>query len=164
MIKAVAVNIRPAGPGDSAFLAEMLVAAAFWRADGPTGSVGDVMARPELAHYIAGWPQPGDRGVIAEAGCPVGAAWLRFLPASDPGYGFVDADTPEVSVGVVPHWRHQGVGTLLLSALLGQARDAGLTTLSLSVEADNDALRLYARLGFQKVGAAGGSLTMLLTL
>lgn len=164
MINAVAVDIRPAGPDDAVFLAEMLVAAAFWRPDGPTGSVPDVMARPELAHYIAGWPLSRDSGVIAEAGLPIGAAWLRFLPESDPGFGFVDAGTPEVSVGVVPHRRRQGVGNRLLRALLAQARDAGLTTLSLSVEADNDALRMYTRLGFQKVGQVGGSFTMLLRL
>ena len=97
------------------------------------------MARPELAHYVAGWPRPGDRGVIAEAGLPVGAAWLRFLPESDPGYGFVDATTSEVSVAVVPEWRGLGIGTHLLGELIGQARDAGLTALSLSVEPDNEA-------------------------
>ena len=89
---------------------------------------------------------------------------LRFLPASDPGYGFVDAGTLEVSVGVAQHWRRQGVGTRLLSALITQARAADLTMLSLSVEPDNEALRLYERLGFTKVGEVGGSLTMLLQL
>jgi ribosomal protein S18 acetylase RimI-like enzyme len=160
------------------FLAEMLMAAAFWRADGPAGSLGEVMAQPELAHYVAGWPRPRDMGVVAEAGHPVaeaghpvaeaghpvGAAWLRFFPENDPGYGFVDAGTPEVSVGVAHQWRGLGVGTRLLSAILAQARGAGLTTLSLSVEPDNQALRLYGRLGFQKVGEVGGSLTMLLRL
>jgi ribosomal protein S18 acetylase RimI-like enzyme len=34
----------------------------------------------------------------------------------------------------------------------------------LSVEPDNHARRLYKRLGFETVGAVGGSLTMLLRL
>lgn len=142
----------------------MVAAAAFWRPDGPAGSVRDVMDQPELAHYVGGWPQPGDRGVVAEDDRPVGAAWLRFLPESDPGYGFVDAETPEVSIGVVQHWRGRGVGSRLLGALIAQARGAGLTTLSLSVEPDKYARRLYERLGFQTVGGVGGSLTMLLRL
>jgi len=97
----VAVLVRAAGSADGDFLTEMLVAAAFWRPDGPTGDVRSVLARPELAHYVTGWPRPGDMGMVAEDGPPVGAAWLRLLPEYDPGYGFVDDETPELSIGVV---------------------------------------------------------------
>lgn len=87
--------VRRAPASDADFLAEMLVAAAFWRPDGPSGSVAEIMSQPQLAHYVAGWPGAGDVGVMALDGKqPVGAAWLRLLPESDPGYGFVDADTP----------------------------------------------------------------------
>jgi GNAT superfamily N-acetyltransferase len=164
MISVVVVALRPAGPADAAFLAEMVVAAAFWRLDGPTGTVDEVMAEPQLAHYVSGWPRPGDSGVIAEDGGPVGAAWLRFFPDSDPGYGFVDAATPELSIGLMLQWRGQGIGTRLINALLAQARGGGLTRISLSVEKDNPSGRLYERLGFQAVGAVGGSLTLLLQL
>jgi ribosomal protein S18 acetylase RimI-like enzyme len=142
----------------------MLVAAAFWRPGAPIGSVRDVMNQPELAHYVTGWPQPGDRGVIAEEGRPIGAAWLRVFPEHDPGFGFVDAQTPEVSIGVVRERRGLGIGSLLLGALIAQARHDGLASVSLSVEPDNHAHRLYKRLGFETVGAVGGSLTMLLRL
>jgi len=142
----------------------MLVAAALWRPEGPVGNVRDVMDHPEFAHYVVGWPQRSDCGVIAEDEGPVGAAWFRLLPADDPGYGFVDAETPELSVGVVVPRRGQGIGSRLLSALIAQARNAGLPALSLSVESDNYARVLYERVGFQTVGAVGGSLTMLLRL
>src|ERR1035437_2204365 len=158
------VEIRPADAADGLFLAEMLVAAAFWRPEGPQGKVSDVMDQPELAHYVVGWPQPGDCGVIAEDEHPVGAAWFRFLPASDPGFGFVDAKTPEVGMGVALSRRGQGIGSRLLSSLVAQARSDGLATLSLSVERDNYARGLYERVGFRAVGSAGGSLTMLLRL
>ena len=158
------VEIRPADSADGPFLAEMLVAAAFWRPEGPEGKVSEVMDQPELAHYVLGWPQPGDCGVIAEAEHPVGAAWFRFLPASDPGFGFVDAKTPEVGMGVALSRRGQGIGSRLLSSLVGQARSDGLATLSLSVERDNYARGLYEHVGFRAVGSAGGSLTMLLRL
>jgi GNAT superfamily N-acetyltransferase len=142
----------------------MLVAGAYWRTDGPTSTVPNAMARPELAHYVEGWPRPGDMGAIAEAGDPIGAAWLRFFSEDDPGYGFINAATPELSVGVRQQWRRQGVGTRLLSGLLAEAREGGLTTLSLSVERDNAARRIYERLGFQTVEEVGGSLAMLLQL
>lgn len=74
----------------------MLVAAAFWRPAGPPGSLREVWSEPQLAHYVAGWPQADGFGVIALDGQqPVGAAWARLLPDTDPGYGFVDATTPE---------------------------------------------------------------------
>ena len=40
----------------------------------------------------------GDLGLIALIdGAPVGAGWLRYFAASDPGYGFVGERTPEMS-------------------------------------------------------------------
>jgi GNAT superfamily N-acetyltransferase len=160
----VPIQIRPADAADGPFLTEMLVAAAFWRPDGPEGRISDVLEKPELAHYVAGWPQPGDCGVIAEDEHPVGAAWFRFLPASDPGYGFVDAETPEVGMGVARSRRGQGIGSRLLISLVAQARNDGLASLSLSVERDNFSRKLYERVGFRTVGEVGGSLTMLLRL
>lgn len=143
----------------------MLVVAAFWRPDGPSGSIADVLSQPELAHYVAGWPAVGDVGVIAvDRRQPVGAAWLRLLPESDPGYGFVDAATPELSMGVVQAWRGRGVGSCLLDALIAAAREEGLASLSLSVEPDNFARRLYERVGFRQVDGVSGSPTMLLRL
>lgn len=143
----------------------MLVAAAFWRPDGPSGSVAEVLSQPELAHYVVGWPRPGDLGVLALDGQqPVGAAWVRLLSESDPGYGFVDAATPELSMGVLQAWRGRGVGSRLLDALIVAAREQGLTSLSLSVERDNYARRLYERVGFRQVDEVGGALTMLLQL
>lgn len=109
-------SLRPAGAEDADFLARMLVEAAFWREDGPRGSIGDVLGTPELAHYIAGWPRAGDVGVVAQAAEPVGAAWLRFFSADDPGYGFVDTAIPELTMGVDRSWRGHGVGRVLLAA------------------------------------------------
>lgn len=142
----------------------MLVAAFFWRPEAPTGTVDEVLGRPEIAHHVVGWPQPGDLGVVAESGQPVGAAWLRLLPESDPGYGFVDAQTPELSIGVLRSWRGQGVGLALLDALIASARGHGLSAMSLSVNPDNYARRLYERVGFHQVRTVDGSLTMLLRL
>jgi GNAT superfamily N-acetyltransferase len=156
--------IRPVDPADGAFLTEMLVAAAFWRPDGPVGTRDAVLSDPRLARYTSGWPQPGDIGVIAEAEEPIGAAWLRFFVADDPGYGFIESCIPEVSMGVSVPWRSRGVGRRLLKALVLAAREASLPALSLSVEADNYALQLYESCGFRSVTRASGSVTMRLTL
>lgn len=158
---------RPAEASDADFLLEMLVAAAFLRPDGPQGDIAEVLSQPQLAHYVAGWPRAGDLGVVAlDNQLPVGAAWLRLLPGSDPGFGFVDAapPPPELSMGVLQGWRGKGVGSRLLDALIAAAREQGLRSLSLSVEQDNYARRLYERMGFRQVSEADGSQTMLLHL
>jgi GNAT superfamily N-acetyltransferase len=157
--------LRPAEAADADLIMDMLVAAAFWRPDGPLGSVEAIVDDPQLAHYATGWPRPGDLGVVAHHDKrPVGAAWLRLLPESDPGYGFVDAATPELSISVAAAWRGLGVGTRLLDALIAAARGKGHVAMSLSVEPDNPARRLYARVGFQQVDDKNGALTMLLRL
>jgi hypothetical protein len=51
----------------------MLVEAVNWRPSRQL-SLEQIMATPESAHYVSGWPKPGDQGVIAEADDqPVGA-------------------------------------------------------------------------------------------
>ncbi len=122
-----------------------------------------------MAHYVQGWGQrPGDLGLIGvheepgllTGGLPAGAAWLRLFPANDPGYGFFNASTPELSIAILPEYRGQGLGTLLIEALITAARGK-FAAISLSVSPDNPAARLYRRLGFAEVGQSGGSLTML---
>lgn len=158
----MAVLVRPAGPADGAFLTQMLIAAAFWRPDGPTGDVESVLADRDLARYVTGWPRSNDLGVVAEDPTPVGAAWLRLFPEQDAGYGSVNEQTPELSIAVVHTHRGRGIGTLLLEALIEAEGAQPYRAVSLSLESDNPACRLYERHGFQVVGAASGSLTMLL--
>ena len=156
-------RIRTAGAADAAFLALMLGEAAAPGHRGPEDPPLDVLADPALARYVAGWPRPGDLGVVGEdAGRPVGAAWARPFPPDAPGYGFVRADVPELAIATVPDRRGTGLGGALLRALVTAAVRSGVPGLSLSVRRDNPALRLYARHGFLRVGRVGESDTMLL--
>ncbi|HEY3981093.1 MAG TPA: alpha/beta fold hydrolase [Streptosporangiaceae bacterium] len=148
-------GIRPAGPSDAGFLADMLVEAVNWSPRW-NQSRESIFATPAVAHYVSGWPRAGDLGVVAEAaGSPVGAAWLRFLPADDPGYGFVGPDVPELSIGVTPLWRGRGVGRALLGAIADAARAAGIRHISLSVERRNFAGALYRAEGYRVADSSG---------
>ena len=148
-------TIRPARAGDAGFLTDMLLAATNWSPQWPERSRSEVLASPKTAHYVAGWPREGDLGVIAEAdGQPAGASWLRFLPESDPGYGFVAADVPELTIGVTAAWRGRGLGRALLRAVTEQARAAGISRISLSVERKNFARKLYESEGFRVVDSS----------
>jgi GNAT superfamily N-acetyltransferase len=145
-------SIRPATSGDGAFMADMLVEAVNWSAEWKRQSRSRVLSPHRTAHYISGWPRDTDVGVIAEAdGERIGAAWLRFHPACDPGYGFVAADVPELTIGVAVHWRDRGVGRALLRAIAEQALSAGIRQISLSVERKNFAQKLYLSEGYQIV-------------
>lgn len=159
-------TIRRAAPGDAGFIAEMLVEAASWDPTTPRRSLDELLAVDELRHYVDGWPRPDDLSVVAigENEGRIGAAWSRYFPAADPGYGFIDGSTPEVSVGVVASERGRGVGGALLDALAAGARERGVAALSLSVEHANPAVRLYERHGFVVFADTGGALTMRLEL
>ena len=152
--------LRPAVAADAGLLAQALACAADWRAPVPR-PVDQVLADPAAAHYVAGLRPAGDHGVVAVDAEPLGATWWRYLPD---GYGFVRADVPELTLGVLPRHRGRGTGTALLERLVADARAAGLPALSLSVEPDNPALRLYRRVGFADAGGADGALTLLLPL
>jgi GNAT superfamily N-acetyltransferase len=150
---------------DREALLEALLQAVNWTTDRPALDRAAVLAEPKLAHYVTGWPIPGELGVVAVADLdPVGAAWLRYLPADDPGYGFVAADVPELSIGVVPARRGQGIGRALVRRLLDDARATGVERVSLSVERENPARSLYLAEGFVVVEQAGDADTMVAEL
>jgi ribosomal protein S18 acetylase RimI-like enzyme len=155
-------RIRPAGPGDLAFLQEALTLAVNWCPAREQHSLERVLADPHAARYLDGWGRAGDTAIIAETiqGTPIGAAWYRFFDQATPGYGFIDATTPELSIGVLPAARRHGVGRALLGALLRVAEIAGLRAVSLSVEPQNPARGFYERYGFVCVGVNAGAWTM----
>ena len=138
-------------------MADMLVEAVNWSPEWKKQSRRRVLSAHRTGRYIAGWPRDTDLGVIAEADRDLaGAAWLRFFPAADPGYGFVAADVPELTVGVAARWRGRGAGRALLRAIAEQARSAGIRRISLSVERKNFARNLYLSEGYQVADASDG--------
>jgi ribosomal protein S18 acetylase RimI-like enzyme len=133
----------------------MLRHAYYWRWTDPE------LADLPVTRYVEGWGRRGDRAIIVVEGFqPVGAAWYRLFSAAEPGYGFVDEATPELTIAVVPSRRGRGYGAELLGALLRQARSDGFASVSLSVEPENPALVLYERHGFAKVGERGDAWVM----
>jgi len=158
--------IRRARSDDAAFLREMLFEAVYWRPGKPRPSLEEGLAVPELAKVLAGWGRRGDLAMIATDGHGerIGAAWMRLWTRDDHGNGFVDEDTPELGIGVRREFRRHGVGTALLLALLGRAREDGVPKVSLSVEIENVARLLYERFGFQLYSVNHGVATLLVEL
>jgi ribosomal protein S18 acetylase RimI-like enzyme len=146
--------IRRGGHGDVPFMRSMLAHAYNWR-------VNALDAEIPLARYVESWGRPGDVALIAtETGHRVGAAWFRLFPPDAPGYGFVDEETPELTIAVVPSRRQHGVGRELIDELLTRAADEGHEAISLSVEKESPAVAFYERQGFERVGESSGAWTM----
>jgi GNAT superfamily N-acetyltransferase len=154
------VRCRSAGPEDFTFLATMLGEAAVWRPDKPTPTADQVLADPRYAMYLAGWPRPGDYGLVAEQDEPVGGAWFRTFTEAIHGHGFVAEDVPELAIAVIDSRRREGIGRRLLVDLINASVDQGYPALSLTVVEANPARSLYESVGFIPVQKHGLSWTM----
>jgi GNAT superfamily N-acetyltransferase len=111
-----------------------------------------------VARYVNNWGRPGDAGLVAWENGPIGAAWYRQFKAREPGFGFVDEQTPELTIAVVPSRRGGGLGGQLMEALLERARKEGYNAISLSAEKGRTGL--YERYGFRPVEEKDGTVTM----
>ena len=157
------MHIRVATADDLPFLERILLEAYNW--SGPRFTLDWVRTDDMAQRYLKAFPAGGDLGLIALIDSePVAAVWVRALPADASGYGFVAADIPELSLGVLSPARGRGVASTLLDSIVTLARQRHVSALSLSVEDGNAARRLYERAGFATVGRVGGSDTMLLRL
>ncbi len=144
------LTTRPLTASDEPLLVQATLENLNWC--GPRFTAYDVSSRPDFHHYTKLVLERGDFGFVAErAAEPIGVAWAQFLPADDPGYGFLDEFTPEISLWARADSRGQGVGKILLRQLQRGASDRSIARLSLSVEAGNYARRLYASEGFVDV-------------
>jgi GNAT superfamily N-acetyltransferase len=147
--------LRPADLQDMRFLRDMLRHAYHWR----------IAQDPDLPvfRYVKNWGRRGDAGVVAFSGPNVyGAAWYRLFPAASPGFGFVDEETPELTIAVVPSHRGHGTGGELLEALLARARTEGFSRISLSAEPGQTGF--YEKHGFREHRREDGTMTMVADL
>ena len=119
----------------------------------------EVAQPPDSRLYLIAEADAGDGGVRdsdivsgrGAAGPPVmaGYAGMMFIP------GGAQADVLTIAVRS-PYWG-KGIGSALLAALLGAARDRGCAEVFLEVRADNSrAHGFYQRRGFADIGIRRG--------
>lgn len=110
----------------------------------------DIVKRPELWRYISKFGRSGDICLVAEIyGKLAGAIWTRIFNVNEKGYGFVNADTPELSMAVAEQYRHKGIGTLLLKEIIRKLTEQNYQQVSLSVDKQNYAFDFYIKQGFE---------------
>lgn len=159
------MKIRKINKQEVSFLGEMLYQAIFIP-EGVDPLPRNVIKDPSLAKYIENWGKDMfDVAVVAEDDPQlVGAIWGRSLKAGDAGFGYIDDETPELSMAVMAEYRNQGLGTQLLQSIITEYQVLGITQLSLSVDKANPASRLYKRIGFIAVKETNTSWTMKLRI
>lgn len=105
---------------------------------------------PELQIYISDFgTDRNDKALAAEVeGKIVGVIWARIMK----DYGHIDENTPSLAMSVLKEYRGKGIGTALLNHMLIEEKTAGHAKLSLSVQKDNYAVKLYRKGGFITIG------------
>ncbi len=150
---------------DEPFLWEMLYLSIF-TPPGHEPLSKDILKEPSISKYVSNWGRSGDTGFIArlESGKPIGSVMARLFSEDNKSYGYIDAETPEIGMALLPEYRGMAIGTELLKAILDELRNQGFKMVSLSVDPDNPAIRLYRRFYFKEVGMVDTSVTMKLIL
>jgi ribosomal protein S18 acetylase RimI-like enzyme len=95
-------------------------------------------------HYIAHYPRAKFDLILGGQGEPIGRLYLEEM---DDEFRIIDISLRPESCG-------QGIGSQILQNILDQASAAG-KAVRIHVEQSNPAMRLYGRLGFQKIEERG---------
>jgi GNAT superfamily N-acetyltransferase len=156
--EAVDVEIRRGDRKDLPFMRSLLGFAYNWH-------LARFDTEVSISRYLNGWGREGDVAYVAtDGGHPVGAGWYRLFEDDLHGYGFVDDETPELTVVVVPTRQGQGIGPRLLTALLERAKFERHPGLSVSVQRGHSDTANYLEVGFEQVAEEGDTLTLLKSL
>ncbi|MDO4258236.1 MAG: GNAT family N-acetyltransferase [Actinomycetaceae bacterium] len=139
------ISIRPISAEETPLLEEFT----YWAIHIPQGETPperSILKEPFLRALFEGFGSGAyDRAVVAHDGHEIiGIAWVRICHS----YGSVAPDIPELAISVLPDQRGRGVGMCLMQALLRLIDEDGVEKISLSVQKDNRAVRLYERCGF----------------
>lgn len=139
------VVVRQGTAADAAELAGLR-----WRWRIEERNEGSEVDRQSFVDHFADWAatHPDHLPFVADAdGALVGMAWL-FLTDRVPSPRQLARRAGDIqSVYIVPELRGQGVGALLLEALLRYATEAGLG--NLTVHSATTAIGFYEKLGFR---------------
>lgn len=158
------IKIRSIEPEEYPLLEDFLYDAIYFP-EGAAAPPREIVNQPELAVYIADFGQPDDLCLVAETyGHILGAVWTRILAGKVKGYGNLDEHTPEFAISVKKRFRQQGIGSKLMQEMIELLKRKGYKKVSLSVNKDNYAYRMYQKLGFQVIREQDDDYLMVLEL
>lgn len=150
--------IRPLTEMDQQILWEMLYQALQTSEGAPSR---DILKQPEYARYVEGWGRTGDTGFVVSDKASkevLGAVWCRLPAVGDKQSADQTGLIPELAFAVKPGQRKRGLGAALMTQLV--KANPHQSAISIRASANNPAVRLYERFGFEIVGDSGGTVTM----
>ena len=108
-----------------------------------------IITSPELQIYVKRFGESKDDwGLVAEVGGKiVGAVWVRIMN----DYGHIDDETPSLAISLYKEYRGFGIGTAMMKEILALLKSHGYSRVSLSVQKDNYAAKMYLKIGFEIV-------------
>ena len=117
--------------------------------EGITPPPFEIIKQPELQVYIERFgEQDGDICLVAECdSIIVGAVWVRIMN----DYGHVSDDMPSLAISLLPEYRNKGIGTALMKSMQEMVSKHGYKGISLSVQKQNYATKMYRKLGFNTI-------------
>lgn len=123
---------------------------------GDLAAVNSIMHEAFDARYGEAWTNSQCMGMLSLPG-----VWLTIaaVGGTDAGFALARSTGEEAELLLLatrPQQRGRGVGGALLRAIIAEAAARGVINLHLEVRAGNDAVRLYRREGFDKVGERRG--------
>ncbi|MFV0537932.1 MAG: GNAT family N-acetyltransferase [Dysgonomonas sp.] len=150
--------IRPIIDKDQTILREATYYNLNWDED--RFSFEDIDSNPKFSHYYK-WEKT-DFGFIAQSHQQIsGIVWIKYFTEQDPGFGFWDEETPELSLCVFPLFRNSGLGSRLLQMAIDDSKKREIPSLSLSVEFENEIARnLYEKFGFRYIDGTDGCMLL----
>lgn len=147
-------RLRPIDAADQAFLQRLYASSReteMSRSGWPAEAIAELLQQQfNLQHryYQEHFPD-GEFWLIERDGEAIGRVYLFWG----------ETTLQLIDISLLPEHRGTGLGSRLLGELLARADRQGLAV-GLHVEADNPALRLYRRLGFEVIGDSGIYLEM----
>ncbi|WP_367401473.1 GNAT family N-acetyltransferase [Solimonas sp. SE-A11] len=148
-LEALALAWRPEVGGDYPFLESLYIdtrwdefAALGWP-EAPLRAFLASQFAAQCRHYAQAYRDVSAFRILLHDGRPIGRLYLYDAPM----------DSRIIDITLVASCRGKGIGRTLLCALIADAR-ATSRTVSIHVESNNPARRLYDRLGFQEAAEA----------
>ena len=154
------ITIKVADKNDQEFLFEMLYQSIYYEPGSPKPD-RNIVKQPEISKYVENWGKSGDYALIGidESGNKLGAVWLRYFKSNNKGYGYINDGIPEIGIAVDELYRGKGIGITLLTEILERTKNE-IRSISLSVQPNNSAKKLYKKIGFFECGISGDSIIM----
>ena len=148
------VLIRPATDADLDALVDLDLASARHHASLDPGHLQVPEREPVAAFLNRRLANRNRRMLVAIVECEVvGTVDVTMTEAPDPGSIYRSIPTADLGITVAEGWRNRGIGQALMAAAELDARARGARQIILDLHAANDgALRLYQRLGYETYG------------